>query len=64
MSSYSKHPDDEALERWIEQERFAFLAATTMHDRRRAWQSLKDLLAQRSRREIAAREAAMRGLHV
>lgn len=60
MSSHTGHPDDIALEREIESARTQFLMSQDAHARRHAWQHLKQLLAQRSRREVQMRETVLR----
>lgn len=59
MSSYSKHPDDVAHERALDAAALELITAATPEKRRAAWALMKQLHAQRSRREIQAREAAM-----
>lgn len=67
MKSRSGHPDDEALEQRIATAAIELMHAHNRNARAEAWELLRALHAQRSRREIAAREAAMRApgfLHV
>lgn len=63
MKSRSGHPDDEALEQRIAAVALELMHAYGRNARSEAWELLKALHAQRSRREIAAREASMRGVH-
>jgi len=58
MASASGHPDDDLLQARIDTARFEFLGATGTRDRAVKWLRLKDLLQQRSAREIAAMERA------
>jgi len=60
VSSHSGHPDDVAHERALEAAALELITAATPNKRRAAWQLMKQLHAQRSQREVAARERAMR----
>lgn len=59
MKCRSGHPDDEALEQRIDAAATELMHARNRNARAEAWELLKALHAQRSRREIAAREASI-----